>query len=80
MASGAGYNVRSAEIEAALREIADDIGPNIPDGWGFTLLIFSYGKTGLAGEGKEGAVFYISSAAREDMIKVMKEFIARNEH
>ncbi len=80
MASDSGYNVRSAEIESALRHIADDIAPIVPDGWGFTLLIFSYGQMGLKNEGAEGSVFYISSADRDDMIKAMKEFIAHNEH
>lgn len=72
------YNVRHAEVEPALREIATLVKPLVPTGWGFTLMIFSYGKTGLKGEGDAGSMFYISSAQREDMIKAMREFIARN--
>ena len=70
-------NVRSAR-ESALRELASDIKPKVPDGFGFTLLMFSYEKTGLPGEGKAGSMFYISSARRQDMVQAMKEFIARN--
>ena len=76
----AGYNVRSEEVEAALRELANDIKPKVPKGFGFTLLIFSYGKTGLPNEGSEGSMFYISTGEREDMLKAMKEFIRHNEH
>jgi hypothetical protein len=75
-----GYNVRSKDVEAALRELASLIKPQVPTGYGFTLLIFSYGAMGLKGEGKAGAMFYISSAQRDDMIKAMKEFIAHQTH
>jgi hypothetical protein len=73
-----GYNVRSDEIESALRELAGDIKPKIPKGFGFTLMIFSYEKTGLPGEGEAGSMFYISTGNRQDMIQAMREFIARN--
>ena len=72
------YNVRSPAIESALRELASHIKTQVPDGFGFTLLIFSYGQTGLAKEGPEGSMFYISSAQRQDMVRAMKEFIQRN--
>jgi hypothetical protein len=72
------YNVRHRGIEQTLRSLAQDIKPQVPDGFGFTLLIFSYGQTGLSGEGPAGSMFYISSAQRADMVKAMQEFIARN--
>jgi hypothetical protein len=72
------YNVRNPDVEAALRELAQDIKARVPDGFGFTLMIFSYGQTGLAKEGPAGSMFYISSAERQDMVQAMKEFIARN--
>src|SRR5262245_51193599 len=74
----ASYNVRSDVVEGALRELAQQIKPQIPEGFGFTLLIFSYGQTGLPKEGPGGSMFYISSGHRDDMITAMKEFIARN--
>jgi hypothetical protein len=74
----ASYNVRSDIVESALRDLAKQIKPQVPDGFGFTLMIFSYGQPGLAKEGPAGSMFYISSAQREDMVKAMKEFIGRN--
>jgi hypothetical protein len=72
------YNVRSDEVERALRELAQEIKPKVPAGFGFTLLIYSYNKTGLAKEGPAGSMFYISSARRQDMVQAMREFITRN--
>lgn len=65
------YNVRNPEIESKLRELAHRVGDDMPEGWGFALLLFSYGE--------KGNLFYISSAQRDDIIKVMREWIARNE-
>lgn len=47
----------------------------MPDGWGFTLLMFNYGVGEKLGDG----LFYLSSANREDMIATMREFIAKEE-
>lgn len=66
------YNIRNPEIEALLRKLGNRIGAKLPKNWGFTLLLFEYG------DGK--SLFYISSAERDDIIKMMKEFISRNEH
>lgn len=64
------YNVRNDEIEAALRAKAKLIAADLPKGWGFALLLFTFGEG--------GSLFYIGNGDREDMIKAMKEFIARN--
>lgn len=64
------YNVSDPEVEATLRELSQHVGSRLPEGWGFTLLLFSYGPN--------GNLFYMSSAEREDVINVMKEFIQRN--
>lgn len=64
------YNVRDPEIEALLKSLGDRLKFSMPPGWGFNLMLFTYGEG--------GNLFYISSAEREDVIKVMKEFIARN--
>lgn len=72
------YQVKNDEIEAVIRRLGDMLGSHMPDGWGFTLLIYDYGeKTGEAGK---DAIFYISSADRADMILTMKEFIKKQEH
>ncbi len=63
------YEVDNATIEVLLKELAQGLGERLPEGWGFNLLIFSYGE--------RGSMFYISSAQREDMINAMREFIAK---
>ncbi len=66
------YNIRDPHIEELLKKIALVISDQMPERWGFNLMLFEYGP--------KGSLFYISSAQREDIIKVMKEFISRNEH
>ncbi len=68
------YKIDNPEIKKKLRELAEKLKGEMPKGWGFTLLMFDYQE-----EGEEGSMFYISSAQRADMIKVMKEFIWKNE-
>lgn len=60
---------RNPQIEKLLRDIAQNIGAQIPEGFGFTLLIFGYGD--------DESMFYISSAQRNDMVKAMREFIQK---
>jgi len=64
------YEVRNEAAEQKLREIGRTLKESMPDGFGFTVLVFSY-------KGKE--LFYISSAEREGMIATMREFIAKFE-
>ncbi|HEX3941369.1 MAG TPA: hypothetical protein VHX11_07805 [Acidobacteriaceae bacterium] len=65
------YEVRDKEVQATLAGIGRVLKESMPEGWGFTLLITSYG----AG----GAVFYLSSCERQDMIATMREFIQKHE-
>jgi hypothetical protein len=62
----------AGEMRPILQELGGRIGADLPAGWGFNLLLFQYG----AG----GSLFYISSAERQDVIAVMREYIARNTH
>lgn len=64
------YQVKNNQIEKILKKIGHKIGDLLPQGWGFTLLIFNFGE--------KGNLFYISNAKREDMIKTMQEFIDKN--
>lgn len=41
----------------------------MPKGWGFGLILFSYGQSGFAS--------WISDCTREDMMKAMEELLAR---
>jgi hypothetical protein len=57
------------DIQTKLKALAAFIKDDLPEGWGFTLLLFSYGV--------KGSLFYISSADRADVLNVMREFIKR---
>jgi hypothetical protein len=59
--------------DAEVRPVAKDIGRliagQLPPGWGFTLLLFTFGPG--------GTMSYISNSDRSDMLLAMKEFINR---
>jgi len=61
------YEINNPQIQALLRETGDSLHKMIPKGWGFCLMIFGFGDC--------DEMFYISDARREDMIKVLLEFI-----
>ena len=63
------YEVRVADIEKKLKNLGQDIAEGLPEGWGFMLFITQFGK--------DGSNFYISNANRDDMMKVMQEWIER---
>lgn len=66
------FEVRNAEAEAKLKEIGRVLKASMPPGFGFTLLITSYGDG--------GSLFYVSSCERDSMIATMREFIQKHEH
>lgn len=68
------YEVHHAGAERTLRDIARTLKDVMPPGFGFTLFIFEYGD-----DVDHGSMFYASSSVREDMLKVLKEFIAKQE-
>jgi hypothetical protein len=59
----------AADMRPLLQRLGGFIGDDLPAGWGFNLLLFTYAP---------GSLFYISSAEREDVIAMMREFIKRN--
>jgi GTPase len=65
------YEVHHAGAERALKEIAGMLKDRMPPGYGFSLFVFEFGD--------DGAVFYVSSAQRKDMLNVLKEFIKKQE-
>lgn len=65
------FEVRHPEAEHRLNEIGNLLRSNMPEGFGFALLIFSYGEG--------GSMFYTSNAQRQDIINAMREFIAKHE-
>lgn len=58
-------------IRELLRKLAEKLGSQMPEGWGFTLLLFEYDPG--------HSLFYISSAQRQDMVRAMREFLQRNQ-
>jgi hypothetical protein len=69
MPSDPRFEVQNEQIKSRLRDIGNILERALPKGWGFTLQMFSYGEN--------GSMFYLSSAAREDMIRLMEEFIKK---
>lgn len=63
------FDVRDPRMEEILRRLGTKIGVSLPSSWGFMLMLFEYGEN--------GNLFYISSAEREDVIRVLESFIGR---
>lgn len=61
------YEVKDERLESLLKRIATSFSKQLPEDIGFTLFLFTYGE--------DGNLFYISSAQREDMINVVKEWL-----
>lgn len=63
--------VEDPKAEEALKKVGRKIKEMMPEGYGFSLLVFAFNK--------EGGMFYMSSAERSTMIEAMKEFITNAE-
>lgn len=63
------FEVRNEQAEAMLNEVGQLLKAVCPPGYGFSLLVFSFGEG--------GNMFYASNAERESMIQAMQEFIAK---
>lgn len=59
------------QAEAALQDIARTIGGALPEGIVFTLITYTVGEGGYSA--------YVSNGHRDDMIKALKETVARLE-
>ena len=57
------------KVKNTLRKLGKIIGKSLPEGWGFTLLIFEFGEG--------GTLTYLSNADREDVLATMQEFIRK---
>lgn len=65
------YDVRNPEIETKMRAIADRITLALEGtGFGFSLFLVEFNK-------KDGALFYISSAQRDDLVPIIEQWCAR---
>lgn len=65
----ADLEIRNAQAEEKLRTIGRLMKDTMPPGWGFAFFVFTY---------EPGSFFYTSSAGdREDMIKLLEEFLVK---
>jgi hypothetical protein len=62
------FEIKDDEMVEIMRGIGGHIHDAMPPGWGFALFIFKF---------RDKPFFWISDADRADMIKALKEFIAR---
>jgi hypothetical protein len=65
------FQFRDPHAEESLREIGTMLREICPDNMGFVLLMAHWGEG--------GGLFFTSNIKRENVIKMMKEFIARQE-
>lgn len=65
------FEIKNDAVKATMRDIAGSIGGALPEGWGFTLLLFQYGEG--------GGLFHISSAERADNFRMIREWMAKVE-
>lgn len=65
------YEVKDDTKQRALRTVATLVDEHVPDGMGFAVFMFDFGP--------DGAMFYMSSAERADVVLALKEWIAREE-
>jgi hypothetical protein len=59
------------DLEQYARSLAMILKPNMPEGVGFTLFLYGYFD--------DPRMAYISTADREDMIRLVKEWLAKQE-
>lgn len=59
-------------VKSKLQGIAKKVNDELPTGFGFVVLSFSFNKPGL--------MMYVSNANREDIVQAMKEWIEKTEN
>lgn len=55
-----------------MQKIARLVDEELPQGWGFFVMAFPFGES-------KGRMNYVANARREDIVKVMKEFLEKQE-
>lgn len=61
-------------LKSIIKNIAGLVESILPENYGFTLLTYPFNSN------EESEVFYISNSDRNDVAKVMKEWIEQNEN
>ena len=59
-------------VKSKLQGIAKKVNDELPTGFGFVVLSFSFNKPGM--------MMYVSNANREDIVQAMKEWIEKTEN
>ena len=60
------------EAERKMKDLADAVKANVPQGWGYAVLCYSFGENGFMN--------YVSNGRREDMVKALKELLVNLEN
>ena len=60
-------------VKRRLQSIAKSVDDKLPDGYGFTILVYNFG------ESPDNEMMYISNSNRDDIVKAMKEWIKKTE-
>jgi hypothetical protein len=63
---------KDANTREVMKKIARIIDEELPQGWGFFILTFPFGAA-------PGRMNYVANAKREDVLRLMKEFITKTE-
>lgn len=67
------YEFKNPEIEAKLKDIGQRVGDAVKgSNYGFALFLYEFG------EGDDKGLFYIANGRREDVVKMLHEFLDRN--
>lgn len=61
------FKIQDELIQEKLHELNALISPNLPEGYGFTLLLHSLGT--------DSKLFYITTIRKEDMLETLKWFL-----
>lgn len=64
---------KDANTRTHLQKIAWLIDEELPEGWGFLLMAFPYGE-------QDGRVNYVAKCQREDGIKVVREWLNKQDN
>lgn len=64
-------NELQEQVKAKMQKIANGVEKELPKGFGFVVLAFPFGKD------INNQLMYVSNANREDICKVMAEFIEK---
>lgn len=64
---------KEEEAYAMMSSIAKDIDEKLPDGMGFMLMAYEFGS-----DEPERRTLYVSNSRREDVMRMMVEFLEKN--